>query len=121
MILNLTETLLTLSPKAFEIMGQEHLEFSKYKILGYWDEDEQYYEEIVFKQPCFAKFLNFSLIENGVDNYWIKLKFQIQSQLNTNNFNSKIGELILILDQNFKYIDENWLIDVNSPFVVAKL
>lgn len=28
--------------------------------------------------------------------------------------------MILILDYKFQYIDENWLIDVHSPFVIAK-
>jgi hypothetical protein len=32
----------------------------------------------------------------------------------------RIGELILIFDSNLEFIDENWLIDVKSPFVVAK-
>ena len=32
----------------------------------------------------------------------------------------RIGELILIFDENLEFVDENWLIDVKSPFVVAK-
>ena len=31
-----------------------------------------------------------------------------------------MGELTLILDTNQKVVDENWLIDIESPFVVAK-
>jgi hypothetical protein len=30
-----------------------------------------------------------------------------------------IGELSLILDDNLQIIDENWLIDINSPYVLA--
>ena len=33
----------------------------------------------------------------------------------------EIGELTLILDPNFKVIDENWSIDLESPFIVAKI
>ncbi|MGL5065074.1 MAG: hypothetical protein ACRC62_34325 [Microcoleus sp.] len=32
----------------------------------------------------------------------------------------EIGELTLILYPNLKVIDENWSIDLESPFVVAK-
>jgi hypothetical protein len=32
----------------------------------------------------------------------------------------EIGELTLILDPNLKVVDENWLLDVESPFVVAR-
>lgn len=31
----------------------------------------------------------------------------------------EIGELTLILDANLKVVDENWSVDVESPFVVA--
>ena len=30
-----------------------------------------------------------------------------------------VGELSLILDENLEVIDENWLIDVNPPYVLA--
>ena len=33
----------------------------------------------------------------------------------------EIGELTLILDTNLKIIDENWSLDIESPFVVAKI
>ncbi len=32
----------------------------------------------------------------------------------------EMGELVLILNENIEIIDENWIIDVESPFVVAK-
>jgi hypothetical protein len=31
----------------------------------------------------------------------------------------RIGELILIIDSNIELVDENWLIDIKFPFVVA--
>ncbi|MBD2184986.1 hypothetical protein H6S82_04600 [Planktothrix sp. FACHB-1355] len=32
----------------------------------------------------------------------------------------EIGDLILVLDENLQIVDENWIIDVESPFVLAK-
>ncbi|MBC6418041.1 MAG: hypothetical protein GDA44_04245 [Prochloron sp. SP5CPC1] len=32
----------------------------------------------------------------------------------------EIGELNLIVDHNLELIDENWFIDVDSPWVIAK-
>ncbi|PSF38585.1 hypothetical protein C7H19_03495 [Aphanothece hegewaldii CCALA 016] len=117
-------TLEKLSPKALEAIGQEHLEYSNYKIIGYWDETKQYYEEITLKKNCFVKLSSYSIEKhfiNSSKNFWIKLKFKIQAEEVNTNINNIIGEMILILDHQFQYIDENWLIDVNSPFVVAKV
>ncbi|MBC6477712.1 MAG: hypothetical protein GDA56_07930 [Hormoscilla sp. GM7CHS1pb] len=32
-----------------------------------------------------------------------------------------IGEMTLILDANFNFIDENWSLDIDSPLITAKL
>ena len=65
-----------------------------------------------------------NIINNHPSSDWIKLKFLLKADLSAveNNLVSddgddEIGELTLILDANLKVVDENWSIDLESPFV----
>ncbi|MEG4224603.1 hypothetical protein QUA44_00370 [Microcoleus sp. N9_A2] len=109
---------------------EKHLESCNYKIRGYWD-DNKFYEEIAFIHPIYAELIGRSIGTNIINNHptsdWIKLKFLLKADLSASKNNlvsddddEEIGELTLILDTNQTVIDENWLIDVESPFVVAK-
>ena len=65
-------------------------------------------------------------MQENPSEYWIKLKFLLQGDLSTDvekslSLDNIIGEMTLILDPNFKLIDENWSININSPFITAKL
>jgi hypothetical protein len=118
-----------LSITSLESMAIEHLQYSNYTIFGYWDESDNFYEKVIFKQPIFAKLSSYSIGKNLPENpseYWIKLKFLLKGDDVTEseeslNLDAIIGELTLILDANFKFIDENWSININSPFITAKL
>jgi hypothetical protein len=66
-----------------------------------------------------------NLIDNHVSSHWIKLKFLLKPDLSATknklvSDDDEIGELTLILDPNFQIIDENWLLDVASPFLVTQ-
>lgn len=109
---------------------EKHLESCNYKIRGYWD-NNKFYEEIAFIHPICAELIGRSIGTNIINNHptsdWIKLKFLLKADLSASKSNlvsddddEEIGELTLILDTNQTVIDENWLIDVESPFVVAK-
>jgi len=107
---------------------REHLEDCDYKISGYWDENE-YYEEIAFVGYPNAELVSSSLgitVGENDNSHWIKLKFLLKADTSVDldkpvsDFEKRIGELTLIFDSNLEFIDENWLIDVKSPFVVAK-
>jgi hypothetical protein len=109
----------------------KHLESCNYKIRGYWDSNK-FYEEIAFIHPIYAELISRSLGTNIINNHptshWIKLKFLLKADLSAGENNlvsddgdDEIGELTLILDTNLKVIDENWSIDIESPFVVAKI
>ena len=119
-----------LAPIALNHLIEKHLESCNYKIRGYWD-NNKFYEEIAFIHPIYAELIARSLGTNIINNHptshWIKLKFLLKADLSASNNNlvsddgdEEIGELTLILDTNQTVIDENWLIDVESPFVVAK-
>lgn len=110
-----------------EIVSQ-HLEDCNFTVNGYWDESE-FYEEITFVGSLGTELISSSLgitVGEPDDSHWIKLKFLLLADTSADSaklisdVEKRIGELILILDSNLEFIDENWLIDVNSPFVVAK-
>ena len=106
---------------------KEHLDDCHYIISGYWSEKE-FYQEITFRGSIRAELVSSSLgITVGSDNsHWLKFKFLLlagtsaDSGKPVSDVETRIGELVLIFDSNLEFVDENWLIDVKSPFVVAK-
>lgn len=90
----------------------EHLELCDYKICGYWDEEDKYYEEIILPRSLSAELVSNSI---GVTNKkrWIKLKFVLKA----NNIDAQnLGELTIIYDENMQFIDEDWQINIDSIF-----
>lgn len=109
-------------------IANQHLEDCNYTVNGYWDESE-FYEEITFVGSLSIELISSSLgitVGEPDDSHWIKLKFLLKADTSADSarlisdVEKRIGELILIFDSNLEFIDENWLIDVKSPFVVAK-
>lgn len=120
----LSQTLKQLDPNQIAI---QHLQACKTQINGYWDEDE-FYEVISFTQLPHPELTSISwgILPNGVENtHWLQLKFSLKLNLPVDSdpshggFPPTIGDLILILDENLEVIDENWLINVHSPYVLA--
>ncbi len=90
----------------------EHLELCDYKVCGYWDEDDEFYQEILLPRSLSAKLISSSIGVTGKKR-WIQMKFILEA--NQINFASQeIGELILIYDESREFIDENWQINVNK-------
>lgn len=110
----------------------EHLEACNYKVMGYYDEDD-YYEEVELITPIEAKLISSTL---GFKNQetdagcWVTLNFSLKASTSAHKEQSfdndtkdeieEIGELTLIFDSNMNFIDENWVIYIESPFIVAK-
>ncbi|MEG4391048.1 hypothetical protein [Microcoleus sp. BROC3] len=74
-----------------------------------------------------ARSIGTNIINNPSTSNWIKLEFLLKANLSAGENNlvsdhgdDEIGELTLILDPNLKVIDENWSIDLESPFIIAK-
>lgn len=102
----------------------EHLELCNYKVCGYWDEAEEFYEEITLPRSLSTELVSSSIGVTGRKR-WIQLKFVLKAesiaakeQPSQNNAQI-IGELILIYNENLEFVDENWQIDIDSPFVIA--
>jgi hypothetical protein len=100
---------------------KEHFEQCNYQVSGYWDEQDKYYEIISLPQSIEAELVSSSI---GINNHkrFLQLKFFLTASadnaLQQPNPNSqKFGELILIYDENLAFVDENWLLDINSLMV----
>ena len=104
---DLTEILENLDTNS---LVQKHLEQCCYTINGYWDEQDKYYESITLPHPIEAKLIS-SFVGVTQDNRFLKLKFSLM------NFLENIGELVLIYNENLELIDENWLLDIDSPLL----
>lgn len=106
-------------------IARNHLESCSQKISGYWDSRNNFYEEIRFIKLPKIELISSAIGINKVEEQnlrWIKLELLLKIENDNNEFvvdDGEIGELTLILDANLKVIDENWSVDVESPFVVA--
>ncbi|OUC15632.1 MAG: hypothetical protein B0A82_05765 [Alkalinema sp. CACIAM 70d] len=122
---NVTETLEQIDP---DQIANEHLQACHDAIQGYWDEDDQFYKTIRFTQRPTPKLMSRSIgltsQEAGNVN-WLQLKYSLTIPLAADGSSrhpssgKTIGELSLILNDKLDVIDENWLIDINSPYVLA--
>ena len=111
------------------------LEECFYTITGYWDEQDQYYEAITLPQTTTAKLISSSV---GFSNNkrFLKLEFSLlayqwslrkafeaswfsenQYYQEENQPLEKIGELVIIYNENMEFIDENWLLEIDSPLL----
>ncbi|MEM9926378.1 MAG: hypothetical protein AAF915_21935 [Cyanobacteria bacterium P01_D01_bin.50] len=89
---------------------KEHLELCHYKVCGYWDEADNYYEEIVLPNNLETELISSSIGVNRNQKF-IQLKFILQNRINDDYI--RIGELSLIYDENLEFINENWYLDTD--------
>lgn len=106
-------------------IARKHLERCQRKISGYWDSQNNFYEEIYFVSFPAIELISSAIGINKIEEQhlrWLKLKFllKVDNSHDRQIINDEdIGELTLILDANLKIVDENWSVDLESPFVVA--
>jgi hypothetical protein len=104
---DLTEILENLDPNS---LVQKHLQQCCYTINGYWDEQDEYYDSISLPHTIEAELVS-SFVGVTEDKHFLKLQFSIM------NFLENIGELVLIYNENLELVDENWLLDIDSPLL----
>ena len=128
---NVTQTVAAIDPAA---IAAQHFEACSAQINGYWDDADQFYETIRFHPHPNLELISSSLgvtsNHNG-GNPWLNLRYALKiagvdlpmtsgSPAETLRERSlTIGELILVLNDNLEVIDENWLTDVHSPYVLS--
>ena len=106
----------------------QYLQACHAQINGYWD-DDKYYDVISFTQLPQPELTSSSweILPNINGNtHWLQLKFALtinppgDADSPGSPTPTTVGDLILILDENLEVVDENWLIDVHSPYVLAR-
>ena len=127
---DLTEILENLDPNS---LVQKHLEQCCYTINGYWDEQDEYYDSIRLPHTIETELVS-SFVGVTQDNRFVKLKFSligtttIYAEMIPHDPHDKsypfgspiiqnIGELVLIYNENLEFVDENWLLDIDSPLL----
>jgi hypothetical protein len=96
---------------------KEHFEACDYKICGYWDDQDQYYEEVALPNGVVAELVGSSVGVNYRERF-LKLKFVLmaRAELQASSL-QKIGELLLVYNENLDFIDENWHLEIESPLL----
>ncbi len=118
---DLTEILENLDANA---LVRQHLNECNNKVTGYWDEQDEYYEEIILPLSLEALLISSSIGVTHKERF-LKLKFILNTSSvdvidkDINN-TLRIGELFLVYNENLEFIDENWLLDIDSPFLEVK-
>jgi hypothetical protein len=110
---NVTEAVATIDP---EMIATQHIKSCNGEIKGYWDDSDQFYELIRFDQTPTPELISSSLgitpdEDGGIP--WLNLKYSLK----ISSAETSIGELSLILNDSLEVIDENWLIDLHSPYL----
>lgn len=111
---NVAETVASIDPIA---IATQHLQNCHDEIQGYWDDADEFHEMIRFSQTPIPELISSSLgVQSSHDRDipWLNLRYALKSGGNEN----AIGELTLILNDNLEIIDENWLLNLNSPHVM---
>ncbi len=108
---DLTEILETLDANN---LVKKHLILSDYKICGYWDEQDKYYETITLPRILEAELVSSSIGVTYKERF-LQLKFFLIASVVDGT--QKLGELVLIYNENLEFIDENWLLDIDSPML----
>lgn len=110
------------------------LTLARNKIRGYWHGNE-HYEEIFFTSPLRAELESISVKSRRSvpqDVRSVKMSFllfggpivsesiSVDDDYDEDDDDDEVGELTLVFNSKMEFVDENWIIDVESPFVVAK-
>jgi hypothetical protein len=118
---DLTEVLENLNANA---LVTEHLELCDYKICGYWDEQDEFYEEITLPRSLSTELVSSSIGVTGKKR-WIKLKFALKAERSAaedslhDNATKDFGELTIVYDENLQFMDENWQINMDYPLIIG--
>ncbi|MFB2981889.1 hypothetical protein [Microseira sp. BLCC-F43] len=100
----------------------EHLELCDYKVCGYWDEQDEFYQEITLPRSLSAELVSSGIGVTGRKR-WIQIKFVLQADriasenLSNANATQNIGKLTITSNENLQFVDENWQINIDSPLI----
>ncbi|BAY39019.1 hypothetical protein NIES2111_33690 [Nostoc sp. NIES-2111] len=103
------------------LLVKEHLEQCDYKVSGYWDEQDKYYETVTLPYEIDAELISSSIGVSHRERF-LKLKFLLtassfEPKTASDENIQKIGELELVYDESLKFIDERWLLNIDLPMI----
>ena len=76
------------------------------------------YESIRFTTAPQPELISRSLgMNSSAASRWLQLKYELM--IADSGSKVSIGELLLVLNEDLEVVDENWVIDLRSPYVVA--
>ncbi|MBO3461641.1 hypothetical protein G7B40_015305 [Aetokthonos hydrillicola Thurmond2011] len=117
---DLTKLLETIDSNA---LAREHLDACNYTVGGYWDEEDTYYEEIILPLNLELELTSSSIGFTGKERF-LQLKFILNIPVDASDKLSHkhqtIGEIVLIFNENLEFLDEHWVLDVDSPWLELK-
>ena len=103
-----------------EALIREHLEACEYKVGGYWDDRDNYHEEITLPSTLAADLVSSSIGFKRKERF-LQLKFNLNATVDRLSHQlHKIGDLVLIYNENLEFIDESWVLDIDSPTLKIK-
>ncbi len=94
----------------------KHIQECDYKVCGYWDEEDRYYEEIILPRTLISELISSSIGFTGKERF-LQFKFILNTPVDASDKLShktqKIGEIVLIYDENLEFLDERWTLEVD--------
>jgi hypothetical protein len=105
-----------------DTLVREHLNACGYRVYGYWDEQDQYYEEVVLPENLQAELVGSSInVSHGERSLRLKFSLKFDRDRESSLHEAEpIGELVLIYNEDLEFMDENWLLEVMSPALKVK-
>lgn len=104
-----------------EALVREHLDACEYKVCGYWDEDDTYYEEIILPHDMKSELVSSSIGFTGKERF-LQFKFALSADeihRSSPQF-QQVCEVVLIYNENLEFIDEHWTFNVDSLLLDLK-
>ena len=106
-----------------DALVREHLDACEYKVCGYWDEDDTYYAEIILPRNLQSELISSSIGFTGKERF-LQFKFILSAStepIDRSIYQSqKVGEIVLIYNENLEFLDERWTLDIDSPLLELK-
>jgi hypothetical protein len=98
---------------------REHLDECDYKICGYWDEQDKFYEEVILPRILESELVSSAIgLAGGKRTLQLRFALKVLGDVTGKDQRShssqKIGELLLIYNENFEFMDENWVLDIEA-------
>jgi hypothetical protein len=103
-------------------LAQEHLQSCNHCLQGYWHQDQFYRTLVLPKSTVIQLTSQTFLVTMETHHTYKRIKLEFVLKPDPRDWQDleepdDLGELSLIYDEDLNFVDENWMIDLDSPFV----